>query len=144
MINVCGWLVGRASAVHSYLGPSVQDLDKNSVKEMFLFSDGCRGQNKNFAIASMLLHVVIMPTANSYIFLKFVYCITRSWRYFLPVQLIPLIRLVRQRSPRHIQSTTLNHKISRKSVAEVQRVLSVRKYININMDITYTIHNMEA
>lgn len=56
-----------ASCLYDYLC----DLDCKNVKEIFLFSDSCCGQNKNSAIAAMLLNVVSNSKNISFISLKF-------------------------------------------------------------------------
>lgn len=47
------------------------DLDCRNVKQVFLFSDGCPGQNKNSGIATMLLHAVTGSKNLRTIYLKF-------------------------------------------------------------------------
>lgn len=89
---------------------------KSVTEEVFLFSNGCRGQNKNSAIATMLLHAVTRSVNISFISLKFVEpyhgqnegdsahsaissALKTASTVYVPSKLKSIIRLARRKQP---------------------------------------------
>lgn len=97
------------------------NLDTKSVTEVFLFSDGFSGQNKNSAIATMLLHAVTRSVNISFISLTFFEpyhgqnegdsalsaissALKTAGTVYVPSQFKPIIRLARRKQPYSVHS----------------------------------------
>lgn len=133
-----------SSEISSCIFKYLQDLDKNGVEEVFLFSDGCSGQNKNSAFACMLLHQVMTSTSIVCISLKFFEpyhgqnegdsahsaissALSLAGDVFVPSELIPIIKLARHKKPYSVHYLESKDFSDFKSMAKDLRVLSVRQ-----------------
>lgn len=66
-----GLIKRGASEISSCIFRYLEELDKRQVEEIFLFCDGCSGQNKNSGTAIMLLHFVNISKYVSRVSLRF-------------------------------------------------------------------------
>lgn len=133
-----------SSEISTCLYKYLMTLDLNNIEEVFLFSDGCSGQNKNSAIATMLLHVVLTSKNIRMISLRFFEpyhgqnegdsahsaiqtSISAAGDLFVPSQLIPVIRLARHKKPYIVQTLESQDFLDFKGMAKDLRILSVRQ-----------------
>lgn len=119
------------------------DLDCTNVKQVFLFSDGCPGQNKNSGIATMLLHAVTSFKNLRTIYLKFFEpchgqnegdsayssinaALKVAGDVYVPSELKSIIRLSRRKTPYKLESVHNTDFLDFMGLAKTLRVLSVR------------------
>lgn len=132
-----------ASEIGTCLYKYLNDLDCRNVKEAFLFSDGCPGQNKNSGIATMLLHAVTSSKNLSTIYLKFFEpyhgqnegdsahssinaALKVAGNVYVPSELKSIIRLSRRKYPYKVESVHNTDFLDFMGLAKTLRVLSVR------------------
>lgn len=119
-------------------------LDDENVEEVYLFADGCPGQNKNSIVAAMLLYAVIKSKHIKIITLNFFEshhgqsegdaahstistALKTAGDVFVLSQLLPIFKLARYNKPYIVQSLTHRQFLDFKNVAITLKILSVRK-----------------
>lgn len=134
----------RGSAeIATCISKVLEDYADKGIKQTYLFSDGCPGQNKNSVIASMLLYSVQRIVALETISLKFFEsshgqnegdsahsAICRAIRgagdIFVPTQLHPVIKLARRQQPYTVISMNWKDFKDFKLYSKTLRILKVR------------------
>lgn len=114
------------------------------MEEIFLFCDGCSGQNKNSGIAIILLHFVNISKYVSRVSLRFFEpyhgqnegdsvhsavntALAAAGDVFVPSQIASIIRLARRKQPYNVNSLQSSDFLDFMGHAKQLRVLSVRQ-----------------
>lgn len=133
-----------ASEISTCVYKFLTQNDRQKVKRINLFSDGCQGQNKNSVMASMLLLFINNSVNTSEVSLRFFesfhgqnegdsahstisYALKKAGDVCVPSQLLPIFRLARRKKPYEVVQMMHNDFLDFKTVAKDMRILSIRK-----------------
>ncbi|CAG4989572.1 unnamed protein product [Parnassius apollo] len=131
-----------ASEISTCVYYFLTNCDRKSVKEVFLFCDGCSGQNKNSVMAAMLLYLINNCESIEEISLRYfcsfhgqsegdsvhsaiAFAMAKAGNVFVPCQLEPIIRLARK-NPYEVKVLNYNDFKDFKNLALKLRLLKLK------------------
>lgn len=142
------WHEGASKRGSSEISTSLYDFlkmsDARDIKIVYLFADGCSGQNKNSIVASTLLYVINNTTNIQEITLRFSvpchgqnegdsvhstigHALKTCGDIFVPSQLPPIFRLARRNKPYVVKVLTYTDFLDFKKLSADLRILSIRE-----------------
>lgn len=147
-----------ASEISTAVFNFLTHYDAQGVKKVYLFSDGCQGQNKNSVMASMLLYFMMNSESVEEISLRFFcpshgqsegdsvhsavsYAMSKAGNIYVPSQLVPIIRLARK-DPYNVKEYNYNDFLNFKDFSQKIKLLQLRKDDQIGELVKWT-HIME-
>ena len=132
-----------ASEISTALLKILQIYDEKETEIVYLFADGCGGQNKNSIVAGALMYILSTLQHIQKISLRFFtpnhgqsegdsahsaisYAIKKAGELRVPSQLIPIFRLARRAKPYKVFSFTYSDFLDFKQFSENLRLRSIR------------------
>lgn len=122
----------------------ISEYAEKGIENVYLYADGCYGQNKNSIVASMLLYSLEKHKSIKEITLNFFetnhgqnegdsahsaigYNLKHSGNLYIPSQLYPVIRCSRAKKPYDVIPMSFRDFLDFKSFSKELRILSVRE-----------------
>lgn len=132
-----------SSEISTALNIHLKDSDDRGLKHVYLFADGCSGQNRNSIVASALMYTINNATNLEEITLQFSvpnhgqnegdsahsaigYALKNAGDVFVPSQLVPIYRLSRRSQPYDVVVLSHTDFLNFKKLSTDLRLLSVR------------------
>lgn len=133
-----------ASEISTALNIFLRESDRKGFKRIYLFADGCGGQNRNSIVAAALIYILTNSLNIEEITLRFSipnhgqsagdsahsaisYAVKKAGDVFIPAQLIPIMRLARIDQPYRVFSLLHTDFLDFKKMSTDIQLLSLRK-----------------
>ena len=133
-----------SSEISTAVFMSLADYDQKGIKSVYLFSDGCPGQNKNTIMPTMMLYMINRSSNIEEISLRFFEsfhgqsegdsahsainsALERAGDIFVPSQLSTIIKMARRKQSYRVHTLEYFDFLNFKKLSEDLKILSIRK-----------------